>query len=132
MPEDPGNWGNAAVIAEQLSRHPSSYPKGLLDFFKAQESKPTGSYIENLKDRGYDSIFYPNESLPKHDSFMVFDPKNIAGRFTPKGQEIIDRRGIHDPALSPYPLQYHWKDPRNYEAERKWKIPRGILKKWDD
>jgi hypothetical protein len=133
MPNDPGNWSNSGTIMEQFERHVNKskhYPRGLLDFMESAATRPGGwdkNFVSGLEKRGYDSIFYPNENiLNSHDSFMVFNPKNIVPKFSPEGQEIIARRGLHEPMKGRPGYFEH-----SAEGYGKWRVPRGLLKEFE-
>ena len=80
-----------------------------------------------IKERGYDSIFYPHATDygpgSKYNTFMTFDPAQTVPRLSSEGQSLIRERGIHEPLR---------KDLAYEGGRANWELPRGILKKIDN
>jgi hypothetical protein len=90
-------------VLQTLKKAPG-YEKLYQDLSKL-EGKPGGwnaNFIPEMQNRGYDAIQYPH--MPEYrtapqpfNSYMVFDPNQIHGKFTPEGQALIAERGARKP-----------------------------------
>jgi hypothetical protein len=115
FPQDPIVWNQqdqfrdfvglqeSNSVLETLKKAPG-YEKLYQDLSKL-EGKPGGwnaNFIPEMQNRGYDAIQYPHfpeyRTAPQpFNSYMVFDPNQIHGKFTPEGQALIAERGARKP-----------------------------------
>jgi hypothetical protein len=124
-PRDAIKWNvpeNVIGPLETAMRSGFVAPRGLLsDMYNIAGSEKVWQrdFVPMLKERGYDSIFYPHAAAdprPKYNTFATLDPESTVARFTPEGQKLIAERGIREPI-------------RQYWGHEPWSIPQGILKK---
>jgi len=139
VPFDAGKWNQAENVIQPLEDFVAKggryqLPRGLLEDMRnigGSDQTWQNQFAPMLKDRGYDSVFYPhgtdysNRPMGKYNTFMTFDPAQTVPRFSPQGQKLAAERGVHEP-MKKDPA-YDWD-----EGATKWNIPKGLLKKIDD
>jgi hypothetical protein len=139
FPGDAIKWNSPESVIQTLAaqmRQGYVAPRGLLsDMYNIAKSDKMwqDQFIPMLKDKGYDSLYYPHHDPgtrdTKYNSFMGFDPEQFIPRFSPEASQLIKERGIKGAI----------KNPRDYEPYEgvfetipPWSIPQGILKKPDE
>jgi hypothetical protein len=132
-PIDAGKWNIPENVINPLAEKVAKgykTPRGLLsDMENIAGSKQMWQeqFVPMLKERGYDSIYYPHGTeygdRNKYNTFMGFDAEQFMPRMSPGGQKLIGERGVHEPMKV---------DPSYTSETPKWRIPSGILKRIDD
>jgi hypothetical protein len=131
FPGDPRNWKNADVVMAQMEdailNGGYKVPSNLLKDVESAHVQRGGiekNLIPMWKDKGFDSVLYPHAGSKRYDSFMTFDPGQMAPKYSPKGQELIQQRGLHEPNRLSWDSGLSTPEP--------WRVPAGVLKKYGD
>jgi hypothetical protein len=149
FPGDPTDWKDPnmvfGILEDVAERKGGKLSRSMITDFENIEKQAGGwkkNFIPAMKEKGYDSIFYPHHSPrdlgePKYNSFMTFDEGQLMAKYSPKAQHEIGQRGFHEP-MKTAPWQgvdpYSLKDVL-VEAKKKdpvWSAPKGILSKYGD
>jgi hypothetical protein len=133
-PTDAVKWNkpeNVISGLEDAMRGGFTAPRGLLSEMYNIGGTEKGwqkDFIPMLKGQGYDSLWYPHYSSltgsNPYNTFMAFDPKQLAPRYSPEGQALAKERGVKE--------QIKVKDlgPEMglFTEDDNWRLPKGILK----
>lgn len=139
FPADAVKWNQPEPVIQSLAsqmRQGFTAPRGLLsDMYNISKSDKMwqDQFIPMLKDKGYDSLWYPHfdqgTSQSKYNTFMGFDPEQFIPRYSPEASQLIKERGVRGAI----------KNPRDYEPYEgvfetipPWTMPKGILKPPDE
>jgi hypothetical protein len=138
-PADAIKWNDPERVIEYLEsamRGGFSAPKGLLsDMYNIGGTTKTwqDQFIPMLKDRGYDSVWYPHfdpgTGSSPYNTFMAFDPEQVVHRYSPEGVKLAKERGVKEPIRKVGGFDM---DEGKFAELENWRLPKGILKPPDE